>query len=721
MRRQDFGPGVSVLAENGSRVRVLRPPRFLTSLLVAGFTAIFFPGLARAQTGTVVFSQSTNTVFASQSNAVITVIFSGSTDAMASVVFSTSNGSATAGVDYVAVSTNLSFAAEVSTNTAGAVTNTVNIALLNNGVAGSTQTVNLALSNPLGPVVLGSPSNAVLTIINNELEALQFEQALYSVDDADTDTIATITLARVGATNGTVTVDFSTSDGSAKAGIDYTETTGTVTFADGVLTNAFTIPILARGALETNRTVNLTLTNPTGGASLGSPTHAQLTIVATGPPVIQLSAANYSVHKHVGHATITAIRFNDSSATATVDYATSDGTASNGIDYFSTNGTLIFAPGAFRSGFSFSIQEFKTFQSNKTVNVTLSNPVGATLGTQTTAVVTIVNDRPQTITFTNSGGGVVTLGLRVAGTMSPSQLEPLILALSATDGGSVLTIKVKKSKAGTGSLQIDQITGDGGCRLIDARDFDVVGAGIQLGDYLKELKIHDVPTNAVITANGSENQNTSIMVHDLDDGCTIAIGSRLKRLSAARFGGDGATIVAPAIGDISIKGDKRNAIPGDFEGTVTVSGDGIATNQNALGKLAVSGTISNVSITVSNGSVGSISAFQMIDSTVFVGYTPDDPGNPLIGGGTFVADLRLGSVSIRSTTNGFVNSDLGASLVGSVKLSSVVPDNGGHGFGVAASQHIGGVTVRTPIFHWLPPGSTGSTNDQTLGDFHVLQ
>ena len=118
--------------------------------------------------------------------------------------------------------------------------------------------------------------------------------------------------------------------------------------------------------------------------------------------MIQLSAPNYSVHEHVGKATVTAIRFGDTSAQATVDYATSDGTARNGIDYFSTNGALIFGSNQTSQSFSFSIQKFSTFQSNKTVNVTLSDAVGATLGAQDTAVVTIVNDRPQTVIFTNS-------------------------------------------------------------------------------------------------------------------------------------------------------------------------------------------------------------------------------------------------------------------------------------------------------------------------------
>jgi hypothetical protein len=702
IRRQGFGSGIGVL----------RRPGFLISLLVAGCTAVFFPGLARGQTGTVVFSQSAYTVAASQSNALITVIFSGSTDATASVDFSTSDGTAVAGVDYVAVSNTVTFAAENPTNTTEAVTNTVNIGLLNNGVAGSTQTVNLALSNPTGPVVLGSPSTAVLTIINDEVEQLQFAQASYSVDD--TDAVATITLVRVGATNGTVAVDFSTSDGSAKAGIDYTTTTGTVTFANGVLTNTVTIPILPPGALETNQTVKLTLTNPADGATLGSPVHATLTIVATGPHVIQLSAAAENVHEHVGHATITAIRFGDASTQDSVDYATSDGTASNGVDYLSTHGTLVFAPGTSRSSFSFTIEKFMTFQSNKIVNVTLFNPVGAVLGTQTTAVVTIVNDRPQTFTFTNSDGGVVTLKLQFAGAMTVSQLEPLVLALSATDASSVLTIKVKKSRAGTGSLQIDQITGEGGCRLIDARDFDVVGTGIQLGDYLGQLKIHDLLNGASITANGSESQKTTIMAHNLDDNSAIAIGSRLKSLSAARFGVD-ATIDAPWIGNISIKGDKRNGIPGDCDGTITVSGAGIATNQLALAQLSVAGAISNATIAIANGSIGSISAVQMIDSTVFVGYTPDDPSNPLASG-TFLQGVHLRTLSIRSTVNGFVNSDVAATTIADVKLSSVVTANGGLTFGIAASAHITSVNVRTPSFHWMPAGP----NDQSLGDFHVL-
>ena len=259
---------------------------------------------------------------------------------------------------------------------------------------------------------------------------------------------AVITLVRTGGSNGTASVDFSTSDGSAKAGIDYTATNGTVTFGVGVLTNTFAIPILETSPLETNQTVKLTLSNPQGGV-LGSPKGAVLTIVATGPPAIQFGAANYHVHEHVGRATVTVLRFGDTSGAASVDYATSDGTAKNGIDYLETSGTLAFPAGVESTSFSFQFVEFRDFQSNKTVVATLSNPVGATLGTQVTAVVTIVNDRPQTIAFT-SGAGFGDDDSSHAGTMQISTNEPPSIVLSDTDASSQVTIRVKKGGAGYG-------------------------------------------------------------------------------------------------------------------------------------------------------------------------------------------------------------------------------------------------------------------------------
>ena len=86
-------------------------------------------------------------------------------------------------------------------------------------------------------------------------------------------------MTRAGGSAGAVGVTFATSNGTATAPSDYTAVTQTVNFANGDIANkTVTIPILNDTSVEPNETVNLALTSPTGGATLGSPSTAVLTI-----------------------------------------------------------------------------------------------------------------------------------------------------------------------------------------------------------------------------------------------------------------------------------------------------------------------------------------------------------------------------------------------------------------------------------------------------------
>src|SRR4051812_20450431 len=58
---------------------------------------------------------------------------------------------------------------------------------------------------------------------------------------------ATITVTRAGGSDGTVAVGFSTSDGSATAGTDYSAVSGLLTVGPGVVTQSFSVPILDDG------------------------------------------------------------------------------------------------------------------------------------------------------------------------------------------------------------------------------------------------------------------------------------------------------------------------------------------------------------------------------------------------------------------------------------------------------------------------------------------
>src|SRR5439155_9640262 len=141
-------------------------------------------------------------------------------------------------------------------------------------------------------VNLSSPTNATIaraqglgTILNDDQPnstQLQFNSATYSVNEGGG--TATISLTRTGGSTGAVSVQYTTSNGSATAGQDYTATSGTLTWADGDSSpKSFTVPITNDTLNEANETVNVALSNPGGGATLGSPSTAVLTIVDDDP------------------------------------------------------------------------------------------------------------------------------------------------------------------------------------------------------------------------------------------------------------------------------------------------------------------------------------------------------------------------------------------------------------------------------------------------------
>ncbi|HEX2060294.1 MAG TPA: Calx-beta domain-containing protein, partial [Thermoanaerobaculia bacterium] len=90
----------------------------------------------------------------------------------------------------------------------------------------------------------------------------------------------TIVVTRTGGSDGTVTVNYATANGTAVAPLDYTATSGTLTFGPGVTEQTIVVPIANDAVPEANETFTVTLSGPTGGATLGVAT-TTITIVDT--------------------------------------------------------------------------------------------------------------------------------------------------------------------------------------------------------------------------------------------------------------------------------------------------------------------------------------------------------------------------------------------------------------------------------------------------------
>ncbi len=113
---------------------------------------------------------------------------------------------------------------------------------------------------------------------------LQFASANYSVgESAGT---VTLTVLRVNGTNGAVSASIATANGSALAPAYFTATNGTVAWAAGDATpQAFSVTLIDNALAEPDKTFTLTLSNPTGTATIGSPGTASVTIVDDESPV----------------------------------------------------------------------------------------------------------------------------------------------------------------------------------------------------------------------------------------------------------------------------------------------------------------------------------------------------------------------------------------------------------------------------------------------------
>lgn len=132
--------------------------------------------------------------------------------------------------------------------------------------------------------------------------------------------------------------------------------------------------------------------------------------------LIRFNASQYAFDESDGAATVIVQRGDPIDQSATIDFNTTAGTATPGVDYSSASGTLTFAVGEATKSIQVPILDDGMVEGDETFNVTLSNPsVSATLASPSSAVVVISDNDAKA---PSSGGG---------GSMSWMLLIPLAL------------------------------------------------------------------------------------------------------------------------------------------------------------------------------------------------------------------------------------------------------------------------------------------------------
>ncbi len=153
------------------------------------------------------------------------------------------------------------------------------------------------------------------------------------------------------------------------------------------------VPINNDSLDEADETINLTLTNPTGGAALGSQASASLTIVDDDPaPKVSIDdVSNAEGNNGTTNFIFTVSLDAASGQQVSVNYTTADNTAQSGTDYQAANDIVTFAPGETSKQITVLVNGDTQVESNETFVVNLYNLNNASVG-KFTGIGSIVND-----------------------------------------------------------------------------------------------------------------------------------------------------------------------------------------------------------------------------------------------------------------------------------------------------------------------------------------
>ncbi len=210
----------------------------------------------------------------------------------------------------------------------------------------------------------------------------------------------TATVTRTGDTTAALTVNLFSSD-STEATVPTS-----VTIAAGQAFETFTITAVDDADVDGTQTS--TITGIAAGFLDGSAT-LDVTDDDAAPTVPQLNIESVTVNEGGGIAEVF-VTLSEPNSSVTVDYATSDGSATAGSDFAPNIGTLSFATGQAQT-ITVQILEDSSIEGSEFFTINLTNPVNATI-VDGTGVVTIAdNDSPgqtgTTLYRVNAGGSEI--------------------------------------------------------------------------------------------------------------------------------------------------------------------------------------------------------------------------------------------------------------------------------------------------------------------------
>ena len=264
-------------------------------------------------------------------------------------------------------------------------TSPITVGGLSNGIA---YTFTVHATNAAGNSIESAASNTV-TPVAPILPDIAVSDA--KVTETNSPSVAVFTVSLSVPAGGPVSVNYSTSDSTAKAPGDYAATTGTISFAVGEQTKNVAVTVVGDSLYEVSERFFLNLSNPTGATITDDKGNGT---IRNDDPAPSITISDVAKTEGLGGSssmvftvTLSAV----SGAVTKVNFATADGTATAGSDYTAISGTVLIPAGATSKTFTVSITGDSVSEPDETLFVNLTSPVNATIA-DAQAVGTSTND-----------------------------------------------------------------------------------------------------------------------------------------------------------------------------------------------------------------------------------------------------------------------------------------------------------------------------------------
>lgn len=271
----------------------------------------------------------------------------------------------------------------------------------------------LTLTLPGGSPLTLDRNRVLVSLLDNDTTsatpAVSIGDAV--VDEARGFAAFAVTLDR--APTATVTVAWATSDLTAQAGADYTSSAGTLTFTPGTRVQTVSVPIANDAVREGFEQFLVTLSSPTGGATIADAVGTGAIGPSDAPPTASPTVWVSDAIAAEGDPYLEFVLWLDapSAAQVSLTYLFAPGTTSitNLVDYGTTGGSITFAPGQTTQTVRVPITDDAIAEPPETFWMTLSVPVGstATLGRNYGFGTIVDNDRAPGTPIASVRGGAV--------------------------------------------------------------------------------------------------------------------------------------------------------------------------------------------------------------------------------------------------------------------------------------------------------------------------